>query len=56
VDAVDWHSLAAHRFRAALRHEAELGRRCADALDDAARAFALHARAVDGLPAGAATR
>ena len=46
LDAVRWKSLAANRFRAALQREAALGRRCADALDTAARAAAAHARAV----------
>jgi hypothetical protein len=45
---VEWRSLAAERFREALRHEADLTLRCADLLDDAAQAMAAHARAVDG--------
>jgi hypothetical protein len=46
VESVRWRSIAAERFRAALRHEAALGRRCADLLDSAAAAFAAHARAI----------
>ncbi|HEY6797212.1 MAG TPA: hypothetical protein VI248_21270 [Kineosporiaceae bacterium] len=53
VERVEWRSLAADRFRAVLRREALVGRRCADVLDDAARAVAAHARAIDGAPAGA---
>jgi len=51
---VTWHSLAAERFRAALRREALHGRRCADDLDAAGRALAAHARAVGGAAAGGA--
>jgi hypothetical protein len=46
TDAVAWRSVAADRFRVALRQEAVLGRRCAEALDAAAQAFAAHARAI----------
>jgi hypothetical protein len=45
TDDVEWRSPAAQRFREALRHEADLTRRCADLLDDAAQALAAHARA-----------
>jgi len=54
VEAVQWRSLAADRFRAALRHEAAVGRQCADALEAAAVAFARHARALGASPAGGA--
>jgi hypothetical protein len=46
VDAVEWRSVAAERFRAALQHEAALGRQCAQLLDEAAAAFAAAARAI----------
>lgn len=46
TDDVDWRSPAAERFREVLRREAGLTLRCADLLDDAARAMAVHARAV----------
>jgi hypothetical protein len=45
VDAVEWRSLAAERFRTALHHEAALGRQCAQLLEEAAGAFAASARA-----------
>jgi len=53
VDAIDWRSSAAERFRAALRHEAALGRQCADLLDAAAGAYARHARALGASAGGA---
>ena len=46
TDGVAWRSVAADRFREALQREAELARRCADLLDDAAQAMAVHARSV----------
>jgi hypothetical protein len=52
AEGVVWRSLAADRFRAALRREAVLGRLCAEALEAAARAFATHARAIRGMSAG----
>jgi len=54
VEAVEWRSLAADRFREALLREAALGRHCADLLDAAAGAFAAHARALGGVPVGGA--
>jgi hypothetical protein len=52
VDAVEWKSLAASHFRAALHDEAARGRECAELIEDAAQALAAHARAV-GASAGA---
>lgn len=46
TEGVEWRSVAAERFRTALHREAGLTRRCADLLDDAARAMAAHVRAV----------
>lgn len=46
TDAVEWRSVAADRFRESLHREAALARRCAELLDDAARAMAVHAQAV----------
>jgi hypothetical protein len=46
TDGVAWRSVAAERFREALGDEALRTRRCADLLDDAARALAGHLRAV----------
>lgn len=50
TDGVEWRSVAADRFRESLHREAEFARRCADLLDDAAQAMAVHARSVPALP------
>jgi hypothetical protein len=51
VGAVEWRSLAADRFRALLHDEAARGRQCAELLEEAAQAFAAHARAIGAAPA-----
>jgi uncharacterized protein YukE len=54
VQSAPWRSTAADRFRAVLGREAAAGRRCAEALDEAARAVAAHARAVGTAALGTA--
>jgi hypothetical protein len=47
ADGVEWCSVAAERFRSALRAEAALTRHCAELLDAAAQAMAAHAQTVE---------